>query len=260
MGKAAGPVKSARRVVQLLEFFDDIRRGARVTEIAASLQYPQSSTSILLKSLTELGYLEYDPRNRTYLPTPRVTLLGSWLGHGPIRNGKIMRLLEELWETTGKTVILAARNGIFSQYIHLHRAVERSASYTPPKSPQLLVRSATGFALLADATDKDVTLLVRRTNADALAGQTPIDVKTTLANVTRLKWHGYYFSRGLIVSNSLGSIAMPLPKGIDLGGGPLAVALTGPLPDFQRNEAKIVRHIDDAIKRHLTTPQMMASN
>jgi DNA-binding IclR family transcriptional regulator len=254
MGKTTSPVKSARRVVQLLEFFDDIRRGARVSEISASLSYPQSSTSILLKCLTELGYLEYNARNHTYLPTPRVTLLGSWLGHGPIRNGKIMRLLEELSEITGKTVILAAKNGIFSQYIHLHRSVESAPSYAPPKSPQLLVRSATGFALLVDSPDKDIISLVRRTNADALAGQTPIDVNTTLANVMRLKRFGYYFSRGLIVSNSLGSIAMPLPKGIDLGGGSLAVALTGPLPDFIRSEIKIVRQIDDAIKRHLTAP------
>ena len=64
----APAVKSAERVLKILEFFDDIQARATVMDIADTLGLPQSSTSSLLKSLVTLGYLEYEPTNRTYLP------------------------------------------------------------------------------------------------------------------------------------------------------------------------------------------------
>ncbi len=44
-----GVVKSAGRVLQIFEFFDEVRREANVVEICATLGYPQSSTSALLR-------------------------------------------------------------------------------------------------------------------------------------------------------------------------------------------------------------------
>jgi DNA-binding IclR family transcriptional regulator len=72
-------VKSAGRVLQIFEFFDEIQREARVAEIAERLHFPQSSTSVLLKCLTQLGYLDFDADSRTFLPSARVALLGAWL-------------------------------------------------------------------------------------------------------------------------------------------------------------------------------------
>src|SRR3546814_16884099 len=48
-------------------------------EVRRTLGYPQSSTPILLRSLASLGYLNYEPLNRTFRPTIRVALLGAWL-------------------------------------------------------------------------------------------------------------------------------------------------------------------------------------
>ena len=93
---ATGSVKSAGRVLRILEFFDEIQRDARVAEIAERLSFPQSSTSILLNCLVDLGYMDYLPESRTFLPSPRVTLLGTWLDKGPVRNGSLIRMLEEI--------------------------------------------------------------------------------------------------------------------------------------------------------------------
>ena len=49
-------VKSAARVLAILEYFDDLQRPSTVTEIAEELTYPQSSTSALLRSLVSMGY------------------------------------------------------------------------------------------------------------------------------------------------------------------------------------------------------------
>src|SRR3546814_12145725 len=69
-------VKSAGRALQILEYFDDARREANMIDISRALHYPESSTSILLRSLVALGYLDYDRRKRTYRPNSRVRLLG----------------------------------------------------------------------------------------------------------------------------------------------------------------------------------------
>ena len=132
VGGGMALVKSAGRVLQILELFDEIQREARVCEIAEHLNFPQSSTSALLKSLTRLGYIDYDPAERTFLPTPRVTLLGSWLDKGPVRDGSLVRMLEHLSEATGDTVILAARNAIFSQYIRVLQARTAIRFHVPP--------------------------------------------------------------------------------------------------------------------------------
>lgn len=251
---AVGPslafVKSAGRVLQILELFDELQREARVSEIAERLSFPQSSTSMLLKSLAQLGYLDYDAASRTFLPSPRVALLGAWLDKGPVRDGSLVRMLEHLSERTGDTVILAARNAIFSQYVHVLQARSAMRFHVPPGTRRLVVWSATGTALLAGNPDCEIGPLVRRTNAEASPEQSPIPISDVLANLARVRQAGYFFSRGLVTPGA-GSIAVPLPKRIDKRGRPLAVAISGVLADVERREAQIVAIIQDAIARFL---------
>ena len=72
-------VKSAQRVLEVLEYFAATRDPATVAEVSRQLAFPQSSTSMLLSSLETLGYLTYDADDRTFRPTVRVMLLGSWI-------------------------------------------------------------------------------------------------------------------------------------------------------------------------------------
>jgi len=73
-------IKSAERTLRLFELFSRRQERLTVGEIARGLAIPQPSASMLLTNLTGLGYLEYDRFDRTYAPTIRVVLLGSWLG------------------------------------------------------------------------------------------------------------------------------------------------------------------------------------
>lgn len=74
-------VKSAARVLEVFEFFAGRKTPATVGEVCASLGYPQSSTSVLLKSLLTLGYLSYDSGTRRYAPSEKVARLGNWIGN-----------------------------------------------------------------------------------------------------------------------------------------------------------------------------------
>ena len=197
-----------------LSILDEIQREARVAEVAERLSFPQSSTSILLNCLVDLGYMDYLPESRSFIPSPRVTLLGTWLDKGPVRNGSLIRMLEEISQKTGDTIIIAARNGIFSQYIHVLQARSAMRFHVPQGSRRLVVWSATGFALLTGCSEKEIKALVTRTNAEAAPGQPRVDIHQVLENVRQTRRAGYYFSTGLVTPGA-GSIAIPLPDGID---------------------------------------------
>ena len=241
-------VKSAGRALQVLEFFVTLKREARAREIAEAIGMPQSSTSMLLRSLADLGYLDYDPKTRTYLPSPRVTLLGSWLDGGPIRDGSLIRALEFLSERTSNAIFIATRSGIFSQYIYVIPGRAALRFHIPLGSRRLLVWSATGFALLTSVSDEEIRALVRRTNAEI--ENCHICAAETLAGVHKAREDGYCFSRGLVTPGA-GAIAMPLPKGIDRAGRTLVVSMSGMLDDFIRREQEFVSIMREAIDRHL---------
>ena len=80
--------KIANRVIEVLDFFDDVHSEATVMDIVRRYNRPQSSTSELLSSLVNLGLLYKDPVSRSYSPTPRAALLGSTTQPDIIRDGR----------------------------------------------------------------------------------------------------------------------------------------------------------------------------
>ncbi len=242
-------VKSAARALQILELFDELRRDAKVSEISERLQYPQSSTSALLKSLTFLGYLNYDKFRRTYIPSTRVAMLGAWLDNRPIRDGTFTRMLECIWHESSQTIIVAARNGIYAQFIHVLQATTAHRFHVPRGSRRYLCSSATGLVLIADLPEQEIRALVHRTNVENHSG-VALMARDVLGRAREASAAGYYFSRGLVTSGA-GSIAMRLPTDLDPSGRPLVVAMSGPLEHLIENEKRYVEMMRGAIVSYL---------
>lgn len=239
-------VKSALRVVQIFEFFLETRQSATAKEVATGLGIPQSSTSMLLRSLRDHGYLDYDTKDRTYLPTPRVTLLGAWLDRGPIRDGRLIDALNWLSEQTLEAVLVATRIGIFTHYIYVMQSKGKLRYHIPMGSRRLAVNSATGHVLLSWLDDKEIASIVRRTNAEVQDAK--IDPRDTLSSIQTARTNGYAFSRGLVTLGA-GAIAMTLPHSIDTTARPLAICIAGPLPDLNERENELVSKLKIAVER-----------
>ena len=221
-----GSVKSAARVLEIFEFFTDVQREARLGEISRRLDYPQSSASVLLKSLVTLGYLHFDPATKSYFPSPRLTLLGQWIAQGPFREGTLTRLMEELNRLTGHTICLGARNGLYSQYIHVIQGTTPLRFHLPPGTRRLLAWSSVGFCILSQVDPGDVEKLVRRTNAEAAPDQKQLSLAAVRTEIEGVRARGYVFSRGLVTPGA-GMIAMPLPPSGELPAYPLALCAAG---------------------------------
>jgi DNA-binding IclR family transcriptional regulator len=162
--------KIARRVIEVLDYFDDAHREATVMDIVRRYDRPQSSTSELLSSLVELGLLRKDRHARTYSLTPRAALLGTGGQSAAVRDGRIVRLLDRLSAQTGLPVALFGMTGLSAQ-IYAWRPATRNGRRdycrTVDGLQHPLTESAAGMLLLSTVAQPRRDGLVRRLNAEA---------------------------------------------------------------------------------------------
>lgn len=170
----ANKAKIARRVIEVLDYFDEVHREASVMDIARRYNRPQSSTSELLSSLVDLGILIKGPKSRSYRLAPRAALLGTE-GQPPIlREGGLGRLIDRLAARTGMSVALFDMVRLNSQ-IALWRPGPRCDGRVVRElqsgKQEPLSESVAGWLLLSTLGRERREGVLRRLNAEALEGR-----------------------------------------------------------------------------------------
>ncbi len=237
-------VKSARRVVEIFEYFDDRQAPASVMEIAEELGYPQSSTSALLKSLASYGYLNYDPFKRTYILSNRTAFIGSWVSDQFFSDGKVMAMMRALSEKTANTIVLASRNGMQVQYIHVLQATTPVHFHIVVGTARPLVLSGAGYALLARLRDEEVRKILTRANAEAGPGQPIVRSADLFQNLAVVRQQGYALTHDLYTQGG-GIIAAPLPG--DDADNALVLGIAGFSDVIRSREQEFAGYLLDVI-------------
>jgi DNA-binding IclR family transcriptional regulator len=240
-------VKSARRVLELLEYFNPERPQATVMDIARTLGYPQSSTSELLRSLVELGYLHYDRHKRLYRPTVRVALLGAWVQPYLFREGHLLPMMDELSAKTGQLVALATQVGLSVHYIHVIQSTSTMRMHVPQGAIRPLLRSATGKLLLSREPDDLILKLTHRINAETPEEQR-VKPMQLLREIEQIRKQGYALSADVVTPGG-GMVAVLLPPSD--GNQSLAIGLGGLTAVIKENCDEYVATLKEAIGRHL---------
>lgn len=233
-------IKSAERVLSLFEYFAHHQTSATVTEITRALNIPQSSASMLTRSLVELGYLERGPNQRTYFPTLRIALLSEWMHRRSAMFGALSRLLDSVRTETDETVILSIRNDIYAQNILVQDSPDplrlhvRSGDFHP------LVRCAPGWVFLSMLSDRDVRMIARRSNGEVRDKKLVTPEAQVLEKVQETRDRGYAKADGGMTADA-GSISVALP--IPTGQKPLAVSVGGPSDRLSEKQELILRSL-----------------
>lgn len=239
-----GAVKSAQRALEILEVFARHRRPLALKEILDELGYPTSSGSALMKSLVQLGYLDYDRERRNYFPTMRIAALGNWVQGALFGDGKLLPALEELHRRTGETVILAVQSDLHAQYVHLIHSAEPLQVRVPLGTLRPLARSGLGLVLLSGKTNAEIERLRRRINA---AGEGAVQSREELmSRVNEVRARGYAMSKNAI-SPGVGVIGAALPKGPF--GRVSAVGVAGTVSRLDEKKDAIVAELRAMIQR-----------
>ena len=247
--KVDNSVKSARRVFDVLEFFEEHQQAASVIEVAGALKFPQSSTSALMRTMTAFGYLHYDTSRRTYIPTPRVAMLGHWIGPTLFARGRLLNLVEDLAARTGETIMVALRNGLSAQYIHVIQAKLPMRLYVKAGTLRPLARSGSGYALLSSYPDREVRRLVRLINANEPRPDRQVNIKDLLQELRKVRSQGHAFSVNLVTPGA-GVVAVNLPP-VAESQEPLVLCVAGLTDALVAQEIELAQLMTKAISFHL---------
>ncbi|MCK1446765.1 helix-turn-helix domain-containing protein [Bradyrhizobium sp. 48] len=248
--KLDSTVKSAKRVFEVLEFFEEHQSAASVIDVAAALHFPQSSTSALMRTMTALGYLHYDAGRRTYIPTARISMLGHWLSPVLFRRGRLINLMEDLSAKTGETVMVGLRNGLAAQYIHVIQSKVPMRLHVRSGTLRPLARSGLGYALLSRYSNKEVRRLVKLLNSYEMHPKKQVDIKALLVELGKVRKQGHALSLSLVTPGA-GVVAMALPR-VAESSEPLAICVAGLTDALVSQEKAFVAVMRDAIKFHLS--------
>lgn len=243
-------IKSARRVFEVLEFLGTGPGGATVMDIARALDYPQSSTSELLKCLVTLGYLSYDPYARTYQPSARVALLGAWVQPTLFRQGHLLPMLDDLHDCTGELIALATASKLTVQYIHVLQATNPVRTLVPQGTERPILKTATGKLFLSTMDETKVKGIVHRLNAEGDA-EDRVSFTDLSAELRQIRQQGYAVSVGG-VNPGWGMVAMLLPQRD--AGQRLAVGIGSSSALIEERREDYVAALKAAIHRHVNVP------
>ena len=207
-----GPVKSAQRVVEIFEFFAERRSPATLMDVVRALGTPPSSTSALLGTLQQLGYLDYDRHARTYVPTIRAALLGIWVNDLLLSDGTVLQLMYELRDRTNETVVLGTQSGLHVQYIHvMHSRFRQSSPGVATGRLRPLLRSAVGQLVLSLKDDAEIAALARRINAEEENAAHRVPLRDLMQTVETCRREGYGYTEGAATPGH-GIVAVLLPS------------------------------------------------
>jgi IclR family KDG regulon transcriptional repressor len=219
-------VKSAERTLALFELFSRRQRPLTVGRIADELGVPQPSVSMLLANLRELGYMNYDVVARTYAPTIRVALLGSWINRQFDKAGSLTATLADLQSDIGETVFIGIQNGAFAQYVSAIHHHDPRAMRAESGQHRLLTGSAVGRVLLSLKSDAEILRWLHRCNAEAPEERLQIPAKAFMAIIEEIRHQGFAQTSG-DMTPTFGGIAVAVPAPIGLM--PMAIGAGVPL-------------------------------
>ncbi len=243
----AGVIKSAKRVLELFEFFAERRRPLAVSDVVHGLDYPQSSASALLKSLTRLGYLDYDRYRRLYRPTLRVALFGGWVQDDLYSETNLFNLMDELHRRSGAdALMLGMQNDIYVQYIHVVQTPGSELNwYLKPGSLRPLCRSATGRMLLSLKSDVQVQQLLWRVNAEEADPAKRMNIHDLLREINQIRAQKYAMTGGTIHPNG-GVVAIEMPTA--QSQPPMALGIGASLEMLRTQRERLLQLLNEAVR------------
>lgn len=240
-------VKSAGRVFAVLELFDEARTPLTATEVVRRLDFPQSSTVALLKSMVILGYLTYDQFDRRYLPTMRVAMVGRWLLDAVGPDGRLLHLIRSISNDTSETVALSTQTDLAMQFLHVERGTRPLTLTVNAGDRTALLTTIIGIVALSGRPDQTIVHYVERANRQIRDRTQHADLETVMTQVTEVRRNGFGMGESEY-SSGIGALAWllpPLP-----GDRRIVLSVAGAAASIREERDHIISSVQAAMKVH----------
>jgi DNA-binding IclR family transcriptional regulator len=245
-------VKSASRVIDILELLAQHPQGLSHGEIAAGLSLPKSSLTAILRTLIDRGYLEHDRRTGTYaLGVALVTLSGIYLRRtdiSQIAQPVLASLMLETRESAaltirqGREVVVIGKQTCDRAILHSLQLGDRGPVHA----------SASGKAMIAMLPKAELNALLGPGPLPAITGNTITDIASLRVELDGIADGAVGYSREEMVE---GIVAMGLPVFDATGAAVAGISVGVPVSRFSAATAATVerhlRHAATAISNRL---------
>lgn len=238
-------VKSAARAIEILEMLKTLKKPCAMSEIAAALGYPQSSTTVLLKTLVSLGYLNFDRLQRVYFPTPKVTSLGDWIPQVLFGRSRVLDAMRDVHGATGETVSINTRNDVYLQYVQIIQSVHALRFHVDEGTLRPLTRSVSGWVLLSALPDDKIDNIVRQANITIQKASERISIGEMMEHIREIRAKGYGSVENVPFLGG-GTISLLLP--ITIQNQPVTLALGGAAERIRQNHQRYLSILQRAAK------------
>ena len=239
-------VKSALRVFEVLELFDELRQPLTVSDVARELGYPVSSALMLLRCMNDMGYLSLDSQRKVYCPTPRLSRVTSWVDYSAVGIAHLNDMLLDISRLTGETIVLAAEQDLDAVFLRIIRSAKPLSLSVDVGGRARLESSAIGCAILAPKEDDELQRFFARLDTLPDRRLSRRERKALEQRVADCRERGVAIGFGLM-SPDIGAIAAPLPRG-DINVQ-YVVSVGGPADRIAENQDTLI----DALQRVLET-------
>lgn len=215
-----------------------------MSEIALALGYPQSSATVLLKTLVSLGYLNFDRKERVYFPTPKVTSLGDWVPRALFGSGRVLDAARDVHAATGEGVGISTKNDVYLQYVQNFQSIHPLRFVIPEGTLRPLTQSGVGWTLMSTLPDDKIDNLVRRANI-ASEKSMRVTVSSILEKVREIRQKGYCLSQDVPFVGGA-TLSMLLP--VKIQNQPAVLFLGGAKDRFTENHDRYLAVLQRAVR------------
>jgi IclR family acetate operon transcriptional repressor len=234
-------VKSADRVIQLLELFADTTTPLRMNQIAKALVIPKSSLSVLLKGLVDSGYLYFSISESTFYPSYKwKSVVGKILAKDPLPQ-IAGRILQDLVSATQETALLgysAEDRVVYGLVAEPDRVIRFTAR---PGDTRPIFATSSGRALLSmmDHAQRNAILAgVNFTRYTDLTVNDAIELQLKIEAEQKQGWHEN------LGEHHVDTASASVPVMIE--GNPFALIVGAPKTRFLEHRLKIVEALKKA--------------
>jgi IclR family KDG regulon transcriptional repressor len=188
-------VKSASRVIQILELLASNKYGMQHKRIVEELEIPKGSLTKLLANLLDTGYLSLDSGSKTYKLGPRVLALANSYLSGLDIVQIAQPILRNLAEKTGESVSLAVPDGNSALVVHRQYGSQPMSFRLGMGARIPMYATASGKAILAFLPKEKVEDYLSSEELKALTNWTITDPSSLLHELERVRNQGFAYSR-----------------------------------------------------------------
>ncbi|CAB3739952.1 Transcriptional regulator KdgR [Achromobacter deleyi] len=230
-------VKTALRVIEIIETYAREKRALPLSELARLLDVPVSSCLALIRTLTGLGYLYETGRRQGYYPTGRLLAMAQRIARADPVLDRVYPSLVELRDATRETVVFAklTQDGrvVYLDVLDSPHTIR----YAPVAGEFKDVH--------ANSLGKALMSLMDDAGRDALLGATPltrynertlVTREAVLGDLEHSRQRGWFMNSGESIAD-VGAIAWP----VTLSGEHYAISVGGPIYRIEPHQEEYAR-------------------